>query len=87
VSNAPYRYQVSVRLHAPAEVVSARTSPTSSRVEPVDECTCRFHVGVPSLEQVPLHLARLGVDFEIIQPPELVEHVRAMAERLRHAVP
>jgi len=46
-----------------------------------------FHVGVPSLEQVPLHLARLGVDFEIIQPPELVEHVRAMAERLRHTVP
>jgi len=87
VSNAPYRYQVSVRLQASADVVSARTSPTSSRVEPVDEYTCLFHVGVPSLEQVPLHLARLGVDFEIIQPPELVEHVRAMAERLRHAVP
>jgi hypothetical protein len=28
----------------------------------------------------------LGVDFEVREPPELVEHMRALALRLRRAV-
>jgi hypothetical protein len=27
----------------------------------------------------------LGVDFEVLEPPELVEHLRALAERLERA--
>lgn len=86
VSNAPYRYQVTARLHAPADAVASRVSPTAAVVEAVDERTCLLHVGAPSLEHVPLYLAQLGVDFEAVEPPELVEHVRTLADRLCRAV-
>ncbi|HEX6445005.1 MAG TPA: YafY family protein [Streptosporangiales bacterium] len=85
VANAPYRYQVTARLHAPAEAIAPRVSPTAATVEAVDETTCLFRAGAPSLELVPLYLAQLGVDFEVVDPPELVEHVRALADRLRRA--
>jgi hypothetical protein len=29
----------------------------------------------------------LGVDFEVREPPELVEHLRGLAERLERATP
>jgi predicted DNA-binding transcriptional regulator YafY len=32
-----------------------------------------------------MNLALIGADFEIIEPPELVEEVRRLAERYRRA--
>ncbi|MBO0826643.1 MAG: YafY family transcriptional regulator [Streptosporangiales bacterium] len=87
VANAPYRYHVTARLHAPAEAMAPRVSPTSAVLEAVDERTCLLRVGVPSLPLVPLYLAQLDVEFEVVDPPELVEHVRAVADRLRRAAP
>jgi hypothetical protein len=29
----------------------------------------------------------LGADFEVSEPPELVDHIRALAERYRRATP
>jgi predicted DNA-binding transcriptional regulator YafY len=85
VANAPYRYQVTARLHAPAEAIAPRVSPTAATVEALDDTTCLLRAGAPSLDLVPLYLAQLGVDFEVVDPPELVAHVRALADRLRRA--
>ena len=41
--------------------------------------------GGNSLESLAVYLGMLGVDFEILDPPELVEHVRALADRYRRA--
>jgi hypothetical protein len=32
-----------------------------------------------------VRVAAIGVDFEVHEPPELVEHLRAMARRLERA--
>ena len=32
-----------------------------------------------------MHVAELGVDFEVLEPPEFAEHVRALGERFTRA--
>jgi predicted DNA-binding transcriptional regulator YafY len=43
--------------------------------------------GADSLDNLVVHLGLLGADFEVTEPPELVERVRMWAERYRRAVP
>ncbi|HWM03601.1 MAG TPA: YafY family protein [Actinophytocola sp.] len=85
ISTAPYRYQATVRLHAPAEAAAERVSPAAGVVEAVDEHSCLLHIGGPSLAEFPVHLAQIGFDFEVLSPPELVEQVRVLADRFARA--
>jgi predicted DNA-binding transcriptional regulator YafY len=80
ISTAPYRYQATILLHAPAAAAAERVPPSTGLVEAVDEHTCLLHVGGPSLEAFPVHVARIGFEFEILSPPELRERVRELAE-------
>jgi predicted DNA-binding transcriptional regulator YafY len=54
-------------------------------VEPIDESSCYLEIGASSFERLAMHLALLGANFEVSEPPELVEHVRRLAARLRQA--
>ncbi|GAA2121267.1 WYL domain-containing protein [Actinomadura alba] len=85
ISNAPYRYQGRFTVHAPAAVVAERMSPTTATVEPVDARTCVLTCGSNSLDAMALWVALMGVGFEVHEPPELVEHIRALADRLADA--
>jgi predicted DNA-binding transcriptional regulator YafY len=85
VSTTVYRYHARCTMHAPAGVVADRIPPTAGVVEPIDEHTCRLDTGANSLDELALHIALIGVDFEVHDPPELVERVRALAARLDRA--
>jgi predicted DNA-binding transcriptional regulator YafY len=85
ISNAPYRYQAKVLLHVPVEVAAERVSPASGVLEARDADTCVLHVGGPSVADFPVYVAQIGFDFEILEPPELVEQVRVLAERFGRA--
>jgi predicted DNA-binding transcriptional regulator YafY len=85
VSSAPYRYQAKILLHASAEVAAERVSPTAGRLEPVDEHACLLHTGSNSLDELAIYVGLKGIEFEVLEPPELVEHVRALSDRLRRA--
>jgi predicted DNA-binding transcriptional regulator YafY len=85
ISTSPYRYQATVRLHAPAEAAAERVGPAAGLVEAVDEHTCLLHVGGPSVDGFPVYLAQIGFDFEVLAPPELIEQVRVLAERFARA--
>jgi predicted DNA-binding transcriptional regulator YafY len=87
VSTAPYRYQATILMHAPLAVVAERSSPSSGRLEAVDEHSCLLHTGSHSLDELVIYVAIKGVDFEVIEPPELIEHVRVLADRLARATP
>ncbi|WP_327090609.1 YafY family transcriptional regulator [Nonomuraea sp. NBC_01738] len=86
VASAPYRYQARVLLHAPAEAVSRRLSPTAGRVEAVGSERCVLHAGSNALEEIAVYVGVLGVEFEVLDPPELVDHLRELSERLGRAV-
>ena len=45
-------------------------------IEPIDERTCEYRTGDDDLDWLALRIAMLGVDFEVHEPPELVEHLR-----------
>jgi predicted DNA-binding transcriptional regulator YafY len=87
VTAAQYQLRARVLMHAPAHVVAEQVPPTSGVIEPVDVDTCLLTTGADALDSIAFHLAWLGVDFTVLEPPELIEHVRALADRLRRAVP
>ncbi|MFB6521016.1 helix-turn-helix transcriptional regulator [Streptomyces sp. NPDC056401] len=85
LSSAPYRFQAKILFHAPIEVVAEHTSPTAGRLEKLDEQSCLFHAGGGSLDQIALYIALKGIDFQVLEPTELRDHVRALAARLTRA--
>ena len=85
VTTAAYQYAAEVRLHASAEWVAERVWPTVAVVEPIDERTCLVRTGAESLDVLTLLVAQIGAEFDILEPPELAVHVRALADRLVRA--
>jgi predicted DNA-binding transcriptional regulator YafY len=74
-----------VTLHVAADAVRERFGPQWGTFVRVDDETCEYRTGDDDLDWLALRVAMLGVDFEVHEPPELVEHVRVVARRLRRA--
>ena len=74
-------------VEAPAEWVVARINPSVGVVSPVDEATCLLDTGAESLDELGVYLGMLGVGFRVSSPPELVDHLRALADRYAAATP
>ena len=74
-------------LHASAGTVAARIPPAVGLLEAVDERTCVLDTGADTLDRLAAYLSMLGVDFEVSEPPDLVEHIRTLAGRYRRATP
>jgi hypothetical protein len=55
-------------------------------VEAVDERTCVAEVGSDTPRMLAVYLGMLDADFEVGEAPELVEHLRTLADRYRHAI-
>jgi predicted DNA-binding transcriptional regulator YafY len=85
VAAGGYRYQARVRVAAPAAVIRSAMAPTAATVEEVDERSCVVITGSNALDEIALYVALLGVDFEVQEPPELIEAIRDLAARLTRA--
>jgi predicted DNA-binding transcriptional regulator YafY len=79
---AANRFEARVTLHAAADEIAGRVPAYWGTIEPIDEHTCEYRAGDDDLGWLAVRIAMLGVDFEVHEPPELVEHLRALAERL-----
>ena len=80
VRSAPARYEVRVKVFAPATTIVERVPP-GVVVEPVGEDACSVLARANSLEMLALHLGSLDADFEVTEPPELVAALRKLANR------
>jgi predicted DNA-binding transcriptional regulator YafY len=85
VWSARWRYRARVRLHAPAEAVAQRIPPGVGLLEAIDQDTCLLHTGAESLDTLAVYLGMLGVDFQVSEPPELVDYLRTLADRYHRA--
>ncbi len=85
ISTAPYRYRARVLLHAPLGAIATQFPPTIGTVEAAGADACMLITGHNSLTALTFHLGQLGCEFTVLDPPELIEHVRAMAARLQRA--
>jgi predicted DNA-binding transcriptional regulator YafY len=85
VSYAPHPHQARIVLQASVEMAAERVPPAAGTLEAVDEHTCVLHTGATSLDTLSVYLALIGFDFEVREPPELVERIRWLAERFARA--
>jgi predicted DNA-binding transcriptional regulator YafY len=85
VSSSRDRYQARVVLKAPLEEVRGRVPHDVGTLEPIDERSCLLHTGSDWLGGLAVYVAEIGVDFEVLEPPEFVERVKLLAGRFARA--
>jgi predicted DNA-binding transcriptional regulator YafY len=85
IIGAPNRFEARMTLRAPADEIAGRVPAHWGTIQPIDAHSCEYLTGDDDLGWLALRVAMIGVDFELHEPPELVEHLRALAERLERA--
>jgi predicted DNA-binding transcriptional regulator YafY len=73
-------------IDAPADEVLARINPAVGVVEARPDGRSELVTGGDSLEVVAVWIGMLGLDFTVESPPELVDHLRVLADRYSSAV-
>ena len=86
IGSAPYAHRATVLLHASAEQARQVVSPAAGMIEPIDDEHCLFHTGGADFEPIPVWLARIGFEFTVLEPPELIEQVRTLAGMFSRSV-
>jgi predicted DNA-binding transcriptional regulator YafY len=85
IAGAPSRYEARVTLHVAAGEIAGRMPSYWGTVQPIDAERCEYRTSDDDLGWLALRIAMLGVDFDIEEPPELADHLLAIAGRLRRA--
>ncbi|WP_016933191.1 helix-turn-helix transcriptional regulator [Rhodococcus sp. R1101] len=78
VTESPYRYIARIRLRADADGVRDMVPPQVGRVEEDEDGWCVLVVGADDPDWIVMHVARMGFEAVVLEPPEL----RAAADRL-----
>jgi predicted DNA-binding transcriptional regulator YafY len=84
IENAPTRHTVEALIQAPAARVRASLGQWGT-VEEIDDERCRLLMTVNTLDWPTLALGAVGAEFEVLTPPELIEHIREWGERFSRA--
>jgi predicted DNA-binding transcriptional regulator YafY len=85
ITAMPSRFEAVVTLLVPAEEVASRTPSYWGEVTPIDAHSCEFRTGDDDLGWLAVRVAMLGVDFEVREPPELIEHLQLLSRRIAKA--
>jgi predicted DNA-binding transcriptional regulator YafY len=83
VTGSNWGFRARIVVHAPAPQVSERIGRWVGTVEAIDDDTCVLDAGAPSPEMMAVYLGLLDADFTVTEPPELVDHLRRLADRYR----
>jgi len=86
LSQTPYPFRARLTLRAPFESLAKRIPPSAGVLEAIDDSSCMLHTGSYSLESITMHLCWLGVDFQVHEPPELIDHILNLTSRLKAAI-
>ena len=84
IRTARARFEARVVVRAPAEVIVARV-PSEVVVEALDAESCAVYGVAATPLMLAMHLSFLDAEFEVTDPPELVEALRVLARRFAAA--
>lgn len=84
IQNIPATHAVEALVHAPAGRVRTILGHWGT-VEGVDDERCMLRMTIDSLDWPVFALGSVGSEFEVIKPPELVEHLREWGARFTRA--
>ncbi|MPY83703.1 MAG: WYL domain-containing protein [Actinophytocola sp.] len=82
MTEAPYRHLARVRVRARPGQVRELVPPQVGRVEDDGDGWCVLVAGGDDLDWLAIHVARLGFEVEVLEPPELREAAARLARRL-----
>ena len=82
VSVRAYATHAVVRLLVPKEEAAQRISPSAGTLEAESDVSCVLRTGAASLDVMVIHVMLMGVEFEVLEPVELVEAIRTARDRL-----
>ncbi|MDQ0953600.1 putative DNA-binding transcriptional regulator YafY [Streptomyces phaeochromogenes] len=82
VSVRAYATHAVVRLLVPKEEAAQRISPSAGTLEAETDDSCILRTGAASLDVMVIHVMLMGVEFEVLQPVELVEAIRTARDRM-----
>ncbi|MGW6062897.1 helix-turn-helix transcriptional regulator [Streptomyces sp. NPDC055189] len=85
VASRVYPHQARFLVHAPADTVRAQIPAAAAVVRQRGSERCEVLSGAERLDAVLMHMLLLGHDFEVLDPPELGERCRELAQRLLSA--
>ena len=80
------RWPATVILHVPLATAQARVAQEFGTLEALDEDRTLWRTGSDWLGGIAIHVASVGFEFEVVEPPELIEEIRALAGRFTRAV-
>jgi predicted DNA-binding transcriptional regulator YafY len=84
IENLPAVHTIEALVHAPAARVRTALGRWGT-VEEIDDERSRLRMTVDTLDWPTLALGSVGAEFEIVGPPEFVEHIREWADRFDRA--
>ncbi|MFJ1577865.1 MULTISPECIES: helix-turn-helix transcriptional regulator [unclassified Streptomyces] len=85
VASRVYPHRARFLVHAPADTVRAQIPASAAVVRRRGSEVCEVLSGAGDLDFVLMRVLLLGHDFEVLDPPELGDRCRALAERLLSA--
>ncbi len=86
VRHHPEAVAATVVFDAPPEVIEARVPRGVATLEACGDGRCLLRTSALRPARLATDLAGIGVDFEVLEPPELIDAVRVLAKRLNRAV-
>ena len=85
IGQQPKQYRVEAVIHAPFEAVRPMLGEWAT-LERVDEARCRFQMTADNLDWPTFALGATRATFDVLGPPEFVEHLRDWGTRLLSAI-
>ncbi|CAM5540681.1 YafY family transcriptional regulator OS=Streptomyces alboniger OX=132473 GN=CP975_07225 PE=4 SV=1 [Streptomyces alboniger] len=86
VSTGAYAERAVVRLLVPAAEAAQRLTPSDGVLEAETEESCLLRTGASSLDVMVFHVLFMGIEFEVVEPVELIERIRTARDHLSRAL-
>jgi predicted DNA-binding transcriptional regulator YafY len=87
ITYEPYELRARLRIAGSAAENAQRIPHWAGVLEAVDDGSCILAIGSSSIESLVSTMLCAGVDFTIIDPPEIIPRVREVIARLQRALP
>ncbi|MGW6710559.1 helix-turn-helix transcriptional regulator [Streptomyces sp. NPDC054956] len=82
IAQRAYAARAVVRLRVPAAEAAQIIRPGDGVLEPLDEESCLLRTGAVNLDVLVIHIMLIGCEFEVVEPEELTDRIRAARDLL-----
>jgi predicted DNA-binding transcriptional regulator YafY len=85
IMHMAYTYRVKLRLQGAHEVLSKQVPPWCGQLEKLDDQHCCLSLGADTMDNLVTMLVMTGMDFEVLEPRELIPELKKVSDRLMRA--